>query len=343
MEIIEGESLEARIRREGRLPPEEAARIVTEVAQGVAYAHERKIVHRDLKPANVLLDTEGHAFVTDFGLGRQLGDENRLTRTGEVLGTPWFMAPEQALGHSKWIDERADVYGLGAILYCALAGRPPFVGATALETIELVRTSPPDPIEGLSPALEDLLARVLAKNPDDRPQTALELASELDEALHARGSLPRGLVRALLVVAGLCVVATGALVARVLEKRPHPRGEADASPSPVTSASAIVRPSPKLTALLEGIGSSLDRKRLPLDSLQQLKAILDAPGTSEGERDRIRAVLGRVYDVASAGDVARFERFVELDLPLPDDPQVRDRLVRRWLEIAADRARNAPD
>ena len=301
MGIVEGESLEAKIRREGRLQPEEAARILAEVAEGVAYAHERKIVHRDLKPANVLLDAGGHAFVTDFGLGRQLGDEgDRLTRTGEILGTPWFMAPEQAFGRTKTLDERTDVYGLGAILYNALSGRPPFVGATAVETMKLVRERSPDRIEDVSPALEELVLRTLAKRPEDRPQTARDFVRELDEALHARPSLPRGLLGALVTVAVLCLVGTGALLVRVQRSR------SGVSPSP----------SPHVSTAVERAREARDRGDLET-AIRLAQDASTAKGPDAGEAALLLGDIAFVASQWSRAEIA-YDRAAELLSPAPN-------------------------
>jgi hypothetical protein len=223
MGLVEGESLDAKIRREGALDPEEAVRIVLEIADAVAYAHDRKVIHRDLKPANVLLDEHVHPLVTDFGLARRTDEAQRLTRTGEIMGTPAYMAPEQAFGRSKELDERTDVYGLGAILYATLAGRQPFHGATAFETIKLVRDREPEPIGGrVSPALEEfVVARALAKRPEDRPPTARDFARELSSAFLARPPLPRGLLLGLLAVALVCAAGTVGLVLWKVKRQHH--------------------------------------------------------------------------------------------------------------------------
>ena len=131
MPYIEGETLRERLQRDGALPVEEALRLAREVSEALAYAHRRNIVHRDIKPANILL-SEGHALVADFGIARAVGDSGgeQLTRTGLAVGTPQYMAPEQATGE-KEVDGRADVYATGSVLYEMIAGEPPFTGPTA--------------------------------------------------------------------------------------------------------------------------------------------------------------------------------------------------------------------
>ena len=127
-----------------RTQPRRAAKLIATVARAVHHAHERGILHRDLKPGNILLDgTERTPFVSDFGLAKWLGRNNRLTIATSALGTPHYIAPEQAAGASKELTPAADVYSLGAILYELLAGRPPFVADTPLETLRLAADTPP--------------------------------------------------------------------------------------------------------------------------------------------------------------------------------------------------------
>ncbi|HUP24354.1 MAG TPA: serine/threonine-protein kinase, partial [Thermoanaerobaculia bacterium] len=128
MPYVEGESLRDRLRREGQLGVEESVRIAGEVAEALAYAHERGVIHRDIKPENILL-MGGHAVVADFGIARALDEAgaDRLTSTGLSVGTPAYMSPEQAAGE-RTLDARTDVYALGAVLYEMLAGEPPFTG-----------------------------------------------------------------------------------------------------------------------------------------------------------------------------------------------------------------------
>src|SRR5205823_13242819 len=122
------------------MPPREAARLIGTVARAVQYAHELGVVHRDLKPANILLAADSTPKVADFGLAKSL-DETPRTSSGTILGTPCYMAPEQARGHNKDVGPAADVYALGAMLYELLTGRPPFQAATPLETVLLVISS----------------------------------------------------------------------------------------------------------------------------------------------------------------------------------------------------------
>jgi serine/threonine-protein kinase len=143
LEYCPGGSLADKV-RQAPLPPREAAQVVEQLARGMAYAHEQGVVHRDLKPENVLLAEDGTPKVTDFGLAKRIEGGAGLTQTGAILGTPSYMAPEQAGGRSKEIGPAADIYALGAVLYRLLTGRPPFQAATPLDTVlQVVADEPP--------------------------------------------------------------------------------------------------------------------------------------------------------------------------------------------------------
>jgi hypothetical protein len=181
LEFVDGGTLAERL--DGTpFPAERAAGLAETLARAVEVAHQHGIVHRDLNPANVLLTDDRSPKVTDFGLARRL-DEAGQTLTGEVLGTPGYMAPEQAAGNSKDAGPAADIYALGAILYALLTGRPPFQGATPLQTIRRMAREQPVPPRRLRPGLpRDLQAiclKCLARQPGHRYATALELADDL--------------------------------------------------------------------------------------------------------------------------------------------------------------------
>jgi WD40 repeat protein/tRNA A-37 threonylcarbamoyl transferase component Bud32 len=187
LEYLEGGSLADEIKG-GPRPAAEAARTVEALARAVQTAHEKGIVHRDLKPANVLRAADGTPKVTDFGVAKHADSE--MTATGQVLGTPRYMAPEQADGLAKEVGPAADVYSLGAILYELLTGRPPFAGPTVLETLEQVKKREPDSPHRLNPKvdrdLETICLTCLAKDPRRRYSTANALAGDLESWLGRR-------------------------------------------------------------------------------------------------------------------------------------------------------------
>src|SRR5688500_7689170 len=146
MPFVEGETLRTRLSRERQLPIADAVRIATEIAEALGYAHGRGVIHRDIKPENILL-RDGHALVADFGIAlavQQAGGE-RMTQTGMSLGTPQYMAPEQAMG-DKNVDHRADIYALGAVAYEMLAGEAPFTGPSSQAIMAKVMTEDPKPL-----------------------------------------------------------------------------------------------------------------------------------------------------------------------------------------------------
>jgi serine/threonine-protein kinase len=188
LEYLDGGSLAAKLKG---LPPSdmEAARLVELLALAVHYAHGRGIVHRDLKPANILLTGEGIPKIADFGLAKFLSEDSGTTRTGVILGTPSYMAPEQAIGKAKDIGPAVDIYALGAILYELLTGRPPFRGESIQETLRSVEEQAPEPPRVHNPrvdrALEAICLKCLEKAPRDRYPSAEALAEDL--AAYIRG------------------------------------------------------------------------------------------------------------------------------------------------------------
>jgi len=191
MPFVEGEPLRARLAREGALPPADAARYLREVADALAYAHAHGVVHRDIKPENVMLSGR-HALVMDFGVAKAVSEaaDEGLTTVGMTLGTPAYMAPEQAVADPK-IDHRADIYALGVVGYELLAGRTPFDGMTPQQALAAHVTRPPPPLveraPGCPPALAALIMRCLEKRADDRPQNAADLVPLLEGATTPSG------------------------------------------------------------------------------------------------------------------------------------------------------------
>jgi Protein kinase domain/Domain of Unknown Function (DUF1080) len=234
MEYVEGQSLADVLAKKGPLPIANACYYIRQAALGLQHAFEQGMVHRDLKPQNLMLTPKGVVKILDFGLAKLASEQSRpgagLTQENAVMGTPEYMAPEQAI-NTKAADIRADIYALGCTLYCLLSGRPPFSGDSALEVILAQHQQEPPPVESLRaelPApLADLVRRMLAKKPADRPQTPKEVAealapfarpamkagdAETVEAITSLAQLPKRRSRWMIpgaVAAGIALVAIG--------------------------------------------------------------------------------------------------------------------------------------
>src|SRR2546427_5063569 len=184
MPLVEGQSLRAKLAREGELPVGETIRVLADVADALAYAHAHGIVHRDIKPDNVLISGK-HAVVTDFGVAKAVSASSggTLTSLGVALGTPAYMAPEQAAADPH-VDHRCDIYAVGTLAYEMLTGRPPFAGGTAQQVLAAQVSEAPPPLSKyrttVSPALAETVMRCLEKNPADRWQSADDLLHQLE-------------------------------------------------------------------------------------------------------------------------------------------------------------------
>src|SRR5947199_4034186 len=194
MNLVEGSQLDDVAKREP-MPLRRAAELIAKLARAVHYAHEHGILHRDIKPGNVLLDRNGEPHLTDFGLARLVETESTVTHTMEVLGTPSYMAPEQAQGDNAAVSNATDVYGLGAVLYQLLTGHPPFAGGTTYETIKLLLDTEPRLPRVLNPKIDRDLSTIclkcLEKDPKRRYSSALALAEDLERWLKHEPILAR--------------------------------------------------------------------------------------------------------------------------------------------------------
>jgi eukaryotic-like serine/threonine-protein kinase len=225
MELVPGRSLADILRDDGPLEPDRAASVAAQVADALSAAHAAGIIHRDIKPGNIMVTADGQAKVLDFGIARAL-DSHSLTQTATVLGTSAYMSPEQALGQP--VDARSDIYSLGCVLYEMLTGEPPFVADVSAAVLHQHVRVEPKPARGrnrnIPPALDALVMQMLAKSPDDRPQTATEVRDRLEHVAGSPGSGPD----ALTTMAMAAAAPTAATVP--IEPAPEPSPE----PPPAT-------------------------------------------------------------------------------------------------------------
>jgi predicted Ser/Thr protein kinase len=210
MEFVEGRALDRMLKEEGALPARLALRIVRDLARALQYAHDRGIIHRDIKPGNVLLAQERRAeasmaksaapdqrnfrvLLSDFGLAKEVSSVSNLTMSGNLIGTPAYMSPEQAAGRVSAIDARSDVYSLGAVAYEILTGKVPFAGSTLAEVLTDIRTADPPSMRGLRPELhrdvETIVMKAMAKEKERRYGSAEEMADDIERYLNGEAIL----------------------------------------------------------------------------------------------------------------------------------------------------------
>src|SRR5580765_5369791 len=194
MKFVEGGQLDEVVRHTP-VSIRQAVELIAKVARTVHYAHEHGILHRDIKPGNILLGAKGEPHLTDFGLARLVESESTVTRTLEILGTPSYMAPEQAVGNNAAVSSATDVYGLGAVFYQLLTGQPPFAGGATYETIKLLLDTEPRPPRLLNPKIDrdvsTICLKCLEKDPKRRYPSALALAEDLERWLKHEPILAR--------------------------------------------------------------------------------------------------------------------------------------------------------
>lgn len=275
MPLIRGQDL-ARLTRSGPLPARQAAELVAAVADAVQHAHDRGVLHRDLKPSNVLVDDAGAPHVTDFGLARRLDAESSLTLSGQVVGTPGYLSPEQASGCSRALTPASDIYGLGALLYHLLTGRAPFVGESPAAILRQVGVQDPTPPRLLNPAVprdvETIALKALAHEPARRYPAARDVREELQRFLRGEP----------------------------IQARPAPRTErcwrwARRHPVPAILTALVVLLGFALVATLITSNLRLNRERLRAEQVKAfLTEVLASPDPSRDGRDvRVVALLER--------------------------------------------------
>ena len=335
MELLGGGDLAQRLAA-GPLPPDEAARLVAALARGLAHVHARGVLHRDLKPSNVLFDDRGAPRLADFGLA-YLGDRDSLTKSGALLGTPAYMSPEQVTAGAR-ADERSDVYGLGALLYHALTGRPPFAGPSPLAILEQVLLGKPLPPRRLSPAvpprLEAVCLRAMAREPGARFPSAAALAEALEGAPGPAPSRARRVVA--LATASTCLLAA-LLAAWGLRASPAP--DAPPPPSLATSTSRLAAPAPAGTASAPPTtrpGPPRDVAGIPLRALPSREALLlQVPNLDFLDLTRLEdpdsGMAVNVAEEVRRGDPLLSASLLRWVTEHATDPGVQ---ARAWMELA---------
>ena len=335
MGFVEGASLAVRV-AQGPLPPREAAEIVREVAVAVQYAHDHGVIHRDLKPGNVLLDKDGHPRVTDFGLAKLIESGSDLTGTGQILGTPSYMPPEQAAAQVSAVSRLSDVYSLGAVLYCLLAGRPPFQAANPLETLLQVQKQEPVAPRQLNPNLpldlDTIVLKCLDKSPTRRYASAKALAEELNRYLEGRPILARPVgrierfwrwCRREPVVAGLSAAVAIALIAGTIISSYYGVLAANRANEKARLADEKGKLADVNGRLAKDMTNLADEKgALAATNARQTVIVRDK--ALELRRTLYIADMSRVSDWAKTGNVAAMRSVLERYLPTdPDDVDLR--------------------
>ena len=240
MRFVEGSDLKSLLEREGKLPPEQALSILGQVAGALDAAQRRALVHRDVKPANVLIDESGHAYLTDFGITKQLGGDS--TDTGRMVGTLDYLAPEQIRGDP--VDGRTDVYALGCLLYECLAGAPPFRRATEAETLWAHMQEEPAPLRDHR-GLDPVLRKAVAKDREDRYASCAELIDAAAEALgmaRAPRAAPRSIVPPAVRRHGRAILAGGLLLLAATIALAIVTGGEDGMVGPIGNGVAAIDP-----------------------------------------------------------------------------------------------------
>ncbi|CAN5325049.1 serine/threonine-protein kinase [soil metagenome] len=325
MPYADGESLRDRLTREPQLPIEDAIRIATEAARGLAHAHAHGVVHRDIKPENLLLARDGSTLVADFGIARSSTTDASITGTGMSLGTPAYMSPEQASGERE-IDARADIYALAAVLYEMLAGEPPFTGPNAQAIIARLLTQDPRPIHPIRPAvpraLDAVIARAMSRVPVDRYAAMDAFMASMRAAVAAPTSSWSGGRTVLIAAVAVAVVAAGAmLVARTRRGTTDRAHVAEANGTSVAVLPFENRGRAEDAHIVDGIADEIRGKLAAVSGLTVIARASsnEYRGTSKRPQE-IAAELGVKYllsgtvqfEPASAGHPARLRVSPEL-------------------------------
>ncbi len=287
MQYVQGETLAQRLEREGKMPARALLEIAVRVGRGLAAAHKRGIIHRDIKPSNIMISTDGAVKVADFGLAKDLGSDAGLSRPGTVMGSPYYMSPEQAEGLR--LDQRTDIYSLGVTLYHCLSGRRPFTAETPLGVLVKHIKDPPVPLRSLSPEVPkevaDVVEKMMSKLPEDRFPDCEAMAAAMESALagpppreESGGTPParaRISARAAAAAAAAAVAAGACILAAVSAFGP---GAAD------PPADAPDRAEADDSALREAVRYAAARPADPADALAYAESLRPRCSTAEARR-----------------------------------------------------------
>ena len=326
MEFVDGESLGSLLKREGKLKPEQAAKIVYQTAQGLATAHDKGVIHRDIKPGNLMITAKGAVKIADFGIALSSQDfSKKLTSTGEFVGTPGYLSPEVCQG--KPVDQRSDIFSLGIVLFECLAGRMPFTDESPLGLmLEVVKAEIPD-VRTLNaevdPELERILAKMVAKDPAERYQSCQELVADLSRhPLVAKGgpiTLQTRMSTAAATMVGQKTPVSG--------QRPLPTTSPTPQPLPVSRPTTPAAAQPALGAhqpVLQTQAKAKSSPMLPLAIAAIL--ILGLAGGAWAFRDRIpmlQQLLGAgtaANQASSAAPLASTQPAAPVPVPAPQQP-----------------------
>ena len=298
MEYCPGVTLKERLKAEGPLPPREAARLVARIARAAQAAHAEGVIHRDLKPANIIVEeASGEPRITDFGMARDERARRSMTETGDVLGTPFYMAPEQFRGERD-LDHRIDVYALGVILYELLCGQRPYDAATALALKKKIERGDPPSLravcEGLPARLERACLRAMAVEKEDRHPSAQALAEELEAVAESLAPAPSGSRRLLLVGLGLGglggALAAGGVALFLLGRQPAPAAPAPPPTAPAPSTGDVERLLQQAAALQSRQAGLLAPQ--PWEEVERTLAAAEAAAAADPDA-RTRVALAR--------------------------------------------------
>ncbi|MCA9105574.1 MAG: protein kinase [Planctomycetales bacterium] len=337
MDYIEGSSLWERL-RSGSLAPTEAAALLETIAIATHFAHGEGVLHRDLKPANILLDMTGSPHITDFGLAKSLSrfDEpqanGELTRSGQILGTPSYMAPEQANAQHQLVCVGSDVYSLGAILYACLSGRPPFVAETTVETLRQVVHDDPLPPRVLNARvpkdLETICLKCLAKEPRHRYHTAQELADDLRRFLDGRPVLARPVTWVartwrLAKRRPAAALATGLLLLIAIVSPPIAFQQYWQRQELGVRATRIEHQATEITGLLSVKEDSL-RRALSAEQQATTLAVEAKAQAFNFRRLLYISDMQRMSELFAEGNIPAMKELLSRHKPVPSEPDLRD-------------------